>query len=322
MTPPFKLTLRMLTLASQIERRVGRAEGLELQAPQPLLRKRSRVRTIAGSTAIEGNTLTEEQVTALLEGKRVIGDRREVLEVTNANAAYDAAPGYVAHRQRDLLAAHRVLMKGLVERAGRFRTGNVGVMQGSKVAHVAPPPRLVKGQVEELLGWVRDAEVPLLIRSCVAHYELLFIHPFIDGNGRLARLWQHVALLQASPVYRFVPIESVIRERQKQYYAVLRKSDRAGDCTAFVEYVLEALRDALDETLAALRPTRPRPDDRLELAREHFGTRWFTRGDYLQLHRTIGTATASRDLLDAAEERVLEKRGERRFTRYRFARSS
>jgi len=320
MTAPFRVTPKVLVLVAEIERRVGRAEGLELQAPQPLLRKRSRVKTVAASTAIEGNTLSEEQVTAVLEGKRVVGDPRELLEVTNANAAYEAAAGWRPERLRDLLAAHRLLMKGLIQPAGRLRARTVGVMQGSKVAHLAPPAHLVKGQVEALLRWVRDAEVPVLIRSCVAHHELLFIHPFMDGNGRLARLWQHVVLLQASPVFRFVPIESVIRDRQQRYYEVLRKSDRRGDCTAFVEYVLEALRDALDETLAALRPARARPDNRLAQAREHFGGRWFRRADYLALHRTISTATASRDLIEAVAAGLLERRGERRFTEYCFAR--
>lgn len=316
--PPFTITARILELAQKIERLVGRAEGVERRSVQPMLRKRSRVRTIRGSVAIEGNTLSDEQVTAVLDGKRVVGDRRELLEVTNAIRAYDAAELRKATSEKDLLAAHRDLMEGLVEGAGRFRTASVGVLDGSKVTHLAPPAHLVRGQVRQLLAWLRRAEHSALIRSCVVHYELLFIHPFMDGNGRLARLWQHMVLLEESPVFRFVPIESVIRDRQQRYYDVLRRSDRRGDATEFVEYVLESLHDALRETVEALRPQRARPANRLDLAREHFGRSWFSRGDYLKLHQTIATATASRDLADAAAAGTLAKRGERRFTEYRF----
>lgn len=316
--PPFQITPAILALAGEIERLVGRAEGLDANAPQPLLRKRNRVRTVRSSVAIEGNTLTEEQVTALLAGKRVAGSRREILEVTNANAAYERAADFTPSRERDLLAAHRIMMAGLVESAGRFRSSNVGVLHGTKVAHVAPPASRVPGLVRKLLAWMKRGTSPPLVRSCVAHYELLFIHPFVDGNGRMARLWQHVSLLEGSALFAVVPVESVIRERQATYYEVLGACDHAGESTLFIAFILEAMRDALAESLPQLRPVRPTPATRLESSRNALGRRWFTRGAYLALHQTIATATASRDLAQGIADGVLESRGERRLTEYRF----
>jgi Fic family protein len=316
--PPFRITPRTLRLAGELERAIGRAEAAAPPAAQPLLRKQNRVRTVRASVGIEGNTLTEDQVTAILEGKRVVGTRREILEVTNANAAYDQALTWRATRERDFLAAHAVMMTGLTEPAGRYRRTNVGVLDGSRVAHVAPQPPRVPPLVRSLLAWLAETETPLLVASCVVHYELLFIHPFTDGNGRMARLWQHVVLLAVSPVFQVVPVESVIRARQRRYYEVLRRCDRRGDSTEFVELVLEALRDAMIETAAALLPARSTSTDRLAAARAHFRRRWFRRGDYVVLHRSISTATASRDLSGAVAGGLLVSRGERRMTEYRF----
>lgn len=318
MMPPFEITGAMLTLVGEIERLIGRAEGEGAVAPQPKLRKQNRVRTVQGSVAIEGNTLTVDQVSAVLDGKRVLGERREIIEITNANAAYERASTFRAWRERDLLAAHRVLMTGLIETPGRYRATNVGVVQGTRVTHVAPPAPRVPALVAELLSWVRAAKVPTLVTSCVVHYELLFIHPFVDGNGRMARLWQLVTLLQDSDVFALVPVESVIRERQGLYYDVLGRCDRAGMSTDFIVFALEALRDALAETVGVIRRARATPQSRLEAAKEALGRSWFRRADYLAVHRSIATATASRDLALGVAKRVLEARGAHRMKTYRF----
>lgn len=318
--PPFQITGAVLALCGQVERLIGRVEGADASIPEPHLRKQHRVRTIRGSVAIEGNTLSEDQVTAVLEGKRVVGSRRELLEVTNANAAYELAPKLQPGRERDLLAAHRVLMTGLVDPAGRYRTTNVGVLHGTRVRHIAPPADRVPALIHDLLAWVRTDSTPILVKSCVVHYELLFIHPFVDGNGRIARLWQLVTLLRASPVYAYVPVESVIRERQTSYYAVLNRCDHAGDSTEFVTFVLTALRDSLAATVAVLRPRRTDPTARLEEARRHLGRGWFTRAAYLAVHRSIATATASRDLAMGVANGLLERRGDRRLATYRYRR--
>lgn len=312
--PPFTLTEEHVTLLAEIERLLGRAEGLDAPSPQPLLRKRNRVRTIHASVAIEGNRLSPGQVTAVLEGRRVVAARKELLEVTNAHAAYEQLDTFAPGRVSDLLRAHGLLMTGLLPDAGRLRTRDVGVLRGTRVAHVAPPWRQVPRLVRELLAWVRTSRAPPLVKACVAHYELLFIHPFTDGNGRIARLWQQAIMRASSPLLRHVAVESVIRERQKTYYAVLR----AANSTAFVTFSLVALRDGLSALLDELRPQRSTAATRLGAAQSAFARRWFTRADYLKLNKTIASATASRDLLDASQRRLLERRGERRLTEYRF----
>jgi Fic family protein len=267
---------------------------------------------------IEGNTLTEAQITAILAGRRVVGSRREILEVTNANDAYERARMWRPGREKDFLAAHGILMTGLTEPAGAYRRTNVGILDGGRVAHVAPPASRVPHLMRALFEWIRGTDTPALIRSCVAHYEILFIHPFTDGNGRIARLWQHVILLESSPMLQMVPMESVIRDRQKAYYDVLGRCDRRGDSTEFVEFSLAALRDAIADTLVELRPARATSATRLAAARTRFERTWFRRADYLRLDPSISTATASRDLRAGVDEGKLEQRGARRMTEYRF----
>jgi Fic family protein len=318
--PPFTLTPGVLELAIGIGELLGQLRGLAAVRPQPRLRKENRVRTVQGTVAIEGNQLSTEQVTAVLEGKRVIGPHKEIREVLNALAAYERAPGWKPWSQKDLLGAHGVLMHGLIPDAGRWRKGGVGVVQGAKVAHVAPPPSQVPRLMAELLEWGAKADVPPLIKSSVVHYEIQFIHPFSDGNGRLGRLWQHVILLAVSPVFESVPVESITRSRQAEYYSALGESDRAGDSTRFLEFSLTALRDALQELLEDIRPEREDAEARLQAAREAFGSRSFSRSDYLKLHKRLSTATASRDLKEGVERGTLARQGEKRMARYVFKR--
>jgi len=318
--PPFRITPRILALSTDIGRLVGRSEGANAAEPTPRLRRSSRVRTVHGSVAIEGNTLSLDQVTALLDGKRAAGPAHEVREVRNAIAAYALGPRLAPGSIRDLLRAHAVMMDGLVRDAGRWRAGDVGVIRGSRVGHVAPRAPRVPALMRELLGFIaRDRETPPLVRACVAHYEIEFVHPFSDGNGRMGRLWQHVILLGVSPVFAFVPAESIIKDRQAAYYASLAACDRAGESTAFIEFALDALRAGLAEAVPGFRPRRPDAGARLEAARERFGRGSFTRADYLGLHPDIGTATASRDLRRGTDGGLLERSGHRATARYRFA---
>jgi Fic family protein len=308
----------LLQLMGDLERRIGRFEGLKAPPPQPRLRKDNRVRTVQGTASLEGNRLSLDQVTALLEGRRVIGPSGEILEIRNALAAYEQAPRFRPWSEKDLLAAHKLMMHGLIADAGSWRAGNVGVLQGTRVAHVAPPAARVPRLMSDLMGWIKADATPMLIKSCVAHYELQFIHPFTDGNGRLGRLWQHVMLLRVSPLFEFAPVESLIKARQGDYYDTLGRSDRAGDCTVFLEFSLRTLRDALNELLDALRPGPETGAIRLELAREAFGGGWFSRRGYLELHKKLSSATASRDLRQGVESGALVRRGERRLAEYRF----
>ncbi len=317
--PPFVVTPKALSLVSEIMRFIGRYEGLLSPKPQPKLRRTNQIRTILGSLAIEGNTLTLEQATALFDGRHVHGPKTEILEVENAIRVYERAHRFKAWRVRDFLRAHGALMAGLAADAERFRTGNVGILRGKKVAHVAPPAKEVPRLVAQLLRFLeRDKETPVLVASAVVHYEIEFIHPFSDGNGRMGRLWQHVMLTAFHPVFSYLPFESVIHARQAEYYRVLSACDQAGNSTKFIEFALVSILESLDAFLRDLRPGATSAKDRIERASVEFRTQSFSRKDYLALFKTLSTATASRDLKMALEARTIAKSGNKALARYRF----
>jgi Fic family protein len=245
--PPYALTSAMLGLVAEIGERLGalHADGT---GTAPRLRRENRIRTIQATLQIEQNTLSLDQVTAVLEGKRVRGSVREIREVRNAFAAYEHMTSWDPSSRRDLLSAHHTLMDGLVDRPGRLRSGGVGVVQGSRIVHVAPPASRVPALVDDLLGWLRTTDEHPLVASCAFHYELEFIHPFLDGNGRLGRLWQTLVLSRWKPVFLDLPLESVVRDHQADYYRTLGDADKSGDCTGFILFLLEALRETLDHT--------------------------------------------------------------------------
>lgn len=318
MAPLFQLTPAVFAALSRVDQGLGRLQGLAVAQPQPLLRKRNQVRSVQASAAIEGNPLSIDQVTAVLAGKRVLGREKDVREILNVNAAYERLPSWKAASRKSLLEAHRVLMDGLMSGAGQFRASGVGVFRGERLTHLAPPAHLVSHHVDSLFRWLRGARVPVLVAGCVVHYELLFIHPFLDGNGRIARLWQQVVHREHSPLLGFVPVESIVRDRQRRYYDTLGRADRDGHCTRFLEFSLNALADAVTEFGEEVRPFPETPVARLERASKHFKRRWFSRGEYLKLHVKLSTATASRDLAAGTAQGLLDTRGERRFTQYRF----
>jgi Fic family protein len=245
--PPFTLTAAMLTRVAEIAGEVGRLDALGASGKVPKLRRENRIRSIHSSLAIENNTLTLEQVTAVIAGKRVLGPPKEVQEVKNAFATYEAMPSWNPTSAKDLLAAHRLLMQGLADDAGRFRSRSVGIAKGNQVVHLAPPADRVPGLMKDLLGWLKRTDAHPLIAGCVFHYELEFIHPFSDGNGRIGRLWQTLILSRWNPLFAWLPVESVIRERQEDYYKVLATCDKAGHSTAFIEFLLAAILAALLE---------------------------------------------------------------------------
>jgi Fic family protein len=319
MQPPFSLSAAIISACTRIERLVGLSEGLGGATPEPKLRRHNLIRTVQATAAIEGNTLSLDQVTAVLEGKRVRGASRELREITNAVEAYRLVAQFNAHSERDLLRAHGVLMAGLVDDAGRYRRGNVGVITGAHVTHVAPPAKRVPTLMEDLFTFTAKARaVPALVKACVFHYELEFIHPFTDGNGRVGRLWQHALLCAHSDIFAHVPAESIIKTRQHAYYDALSRSDKAGDATAFIEFMLDVLEDSLTEFVAEFRPARSDATARLQASSSHFGRRWFSRKDYLALHKGISQATASRDLRAGVDQGILRVRGEKATARYAF----
>ena len=320
MRPPFEITPRSASLLAEIERLLGRHEGALAAPASPVLRRSMRVRTSHASLAIEGHTLTEEHVTAVLEGKRVIAPERDLREVHNAIACYEKLTGWNPSSPKHFLTAHKVMMKDLVDRPGAWRTRGVGIAKGNVIAHVAPPADRVPGLVGSLLEWVKkDSAVPMPIRAAVCHYELEFIHPFQDGNGRMGRLWHSLILLRYHPLFGQVPIESAVRARQADYYAVLGRCDKAGASTEFIEFALEATLEAL-ASISVLPVMKMSAAERIEAAREHFGTRRFSRKDYLARFPSLSPATASRDLQRAVEEDRLEKEGDRATSLYRYRR--
>ena len=260
-SPPFTITPAILSLVAEIAGKVGRLEVLAGRESVPKLRRENRIKSIHASLAIENNTLSLEQVTAVIEGQRVLGKPSEVQEVKNAFAAYDAMADWNPSSLKNLLTAHRLLMDGLVEEAGRFRTRSVGIAQGGDLIHLAPPADQVAGLVKDLLAWLKQTDTHPLVASCVFHYELEFIHPFADGNGRMGRLWQTVILNRWNPLFSFLPVETAIRERQAEYYRVLGACDKAGKSTAFIEFLLSALLTALHEV--AIPPSDEQVDEQV-----------------------------------------------------------
>jgi len=243
-SPPYSLTSAIVSLIAQIGEAVGRLSAQETAATSLRLRRINRIRTIQGSLAIEGNTLSEAQITAILEGKRVIAPPREIQEARNAIKAYDLYTQWQPSAEKDLLAAHGILMKGLLDAPGHYRSGGVGVMAGGEVIHMAPPAKRVAPLMRDLLHWLKTTDEHPLIASSVFHYEFEFIHPFEDGNGRMGRLWQTLILSQWNPLLAHIPVETLIHEHQQEYYAALNRSTRYGDSAAFVEFMLQMILDA------------------------------------------------------------------------------
>lgn len=244
-SPPFTPTPAILSLVAAIGEQVGRLEASLPPERQLLLRRTNRLRTIQGSLAIEGNTLTLEQVTAVVAGKRVLGSTREVQEVRGAVAVYDRLGEWDPAKRADLLVAHGVLMAGLVDRPGHFRTTAAGIQRGDQVVHIAPPAGQVRALMNDLLAWLKATADHPLIAACVFHYEFEFIHPFVDGNGRIGRLWQTLILSRWKPLFALVPVESLIRDQQVGYYAALNESNRVGASTPFIAFMLRVIHDAL-----------------------------------------------------------------------------
>ncbi|PUA30223.1 MAG: cell filamentation protein Fic [Cellvibrio sp. 79] len=251
--PPHSLTPTMLRLVSTISEAVGRLSVLE-DEKNLRLRRANRIRTIQGSLAIEGNTLSEEQITAILEGKRVIAPPKEIQEVRNAIKAYEKFETWKPSSEKDLLKAHEILMAGLIDDAGSYRKGNVGVMNGDQVVHMAPPANRVKNLMGDLFGWLANTDATPLIASSVFHYEFEFIHPFSDGNGRMGRLWQTLILTQWNPLFANLPVESMVHEHQSEYYQAINLSTKKTDSAPFIEFMLQMILNILETSNSLATP--------------------------------------------------------------------
>ncbi|MPM58502.1 hypothetical protein SDC9_105333 [bioreactor metagenome] len=317
MKHPYVITDKILSLVASISEKIGEINATHLYKPATELRKKNRIKTIQSSLEIEGNTLSEEQITALLENKRVIAPQKDILEVQNAIKVYDQLSKFNPYRLRDLEKAHSILMKGLIDNAGKLRTSNVGIVKGSKVEHIAPNGSIVKGLMNNLFEYLKKDKELLIIKSCVFHYEFEFIHPFLDGNGRMGRLWQTLILMQQYPVFEYLPVESLIKQKQREYYNKLAESDKKGDSTPFIEFMLEIFLESLKD-ITKNQAITLYAEDRIRLFKEKIGKSKFSRKEYMQSFKNISAPTASRDLKWAVDESILEKYGELRLTEYRF----
>ncbi len=246
--PPFTITESMLKSVAEICEMLGRWSVESKLDLVPQLRRQNRIRTIHASLAIENNSLSEKQVSAVIEGKRVLGAPREIQEVQNAFATYEEMANWSPSSLENLLNAHSLLMQYLANDAGEFRSGSVGVYKDKTLIHLAPPAERVPYLMQDLLNWLDKTETHPLIASCVFHYEFEFIHPFSDGNGRMGRLWQSLILSKWQPLLAFLPVETVVHKKQDQYYQALGACDKAGSANIFIEFMLDALRISMLET--------------------------------------------------------------------------
>lgn len=245
--PPFHMTDAIIAKISEISELVGSITAWQDMHTNLKLRRENRIKTIYSSLAIENNTLSLDQVTAIVNGKRVLGTPKEIQEVKNAFDAYEQLLSFNPYSVGDLLKAHRTLMNELVREAGMFRSGGVGVFNGDQLIHMAPPANLVPELMNNLLTWAENSKVHPLVKSCAFHYEFEFIHPFADGNGRMGRMWNTLLLYQWKPIFAWLPIETLIRERHQAYYAALAQADQTADATPFVEFLLTVIYDTLRE---------------------------------------------------------------------------
>lgn len=247
--PPFEITAKAINLISEISAQLERFSIAMEQSDSVQLRKINRMKTIHGTLAIEGNSLSEEQVTALIEGKHVIAPLREVQEVRNAILAYGQFMKFDPYNVDDLLKAHGIFALGLVDDPGHFRKGGVCVMGREGISHIAPPAHRVPFLISDLFDWVKKSEDHILIKSSVFHYEFEFIHPFPDGNGRMGRFWQTVILKEWKPVFAWIPVETLVKEHQAEYYAALTSSDKDADSTSFIDFMLEIISKEIDKII-------------------------------------------------------------------------
>ena len=310
--PPYEITNTIIDSVAEIAELVGRLTSTNQLSSNPTLCRSNRIRTIHGSLAIEQNTLSLEQVTAVLNGKHVLAPPKDIAEVKNAYEIYERLDELDPYSVDDLLTAHGIMTRELVDESGMFRTRPVGVVdQEGRVLHFGTLPQYVPDLVMELLDWVKNSDVHMLIRSCVFHYEFELIHPFADGNGRVGRLWHTLLLSKWNPAFAWLPVESIIHDRQEEYYAAINASNDAGESTVFIEFMLSAIKASLIDAINA-------SDEVSDGATDKATMRWKQIEKFLAAHPYImnadiralcgvSAATANRILAGLAAEGKLVK---------------
>jgi Fic family protein len=315
MKPPYQLTSQILHLISEVAHKIGEVNASFLTKQSPELRKKNRIRTIQASLAVEGNTLSIDQVTAIIENKRVLGPAKDIKEVSNAIEVYQYLSKLNPFNEKSFCTAHKILMQGLLKDAGQYRKSGAGIVKGAQITHLAPPASNVPFLMKDLFKFLKKSDNLLLIKSCVFHYEMEFIHPFADGNGRMGRLWQTLLLMQQYPVFEFLPFETLISKNQKKYYQALSVSDKQGESTFFITFMLTTLSNSLSELLKE-RSGPISSSDRILIFLAS-GIKEFTRKNYMTHFKTISSATASRDILFAVKQKLVKKNGDKNKTTYK-----
>ena len=315
MKPRYEITPLILKHITSIAEKIGEVNAKFLVKTNPTLRKQNQIKTIHSSLRIEGNKLSQEQITAIVENKRVVGPQKDIIEVLNALAVYKNLRNLKSNSEKDFLKAHKMLLKDLIEDAGKYRKKGVGIVNGLKVEHLAPPHENVPFLMNDLFLYLKDKSEISLIKSCVFHYEMEFIHPFMDGNGRMGRLWQTLILMEDYPVFEFLTFETLIAKNQAAYYNSLSSSDKEGKSTKFIEYMLRIIDESLNELLEN-RTKKLSDEERIRVFVENF-IQEFTRKDYLNYYKDLSAATASRDLKKAVEMGIIWKNGDKNSTTYR-----
>ena len=307
--PPFEINERIMADVIEIAELVGRVSVTDKISMNPTLRRTNRIQTIYSSLAIEQNTLDIEQVTAILSGKRVIAPPKDIAEVQNAYEIYDNMDKLNPYSIDDLLKAHSVMERGLLNEAGEFRSRPVGVADSEgNILHFGTLPQYVPKLVQELLEWTEKSEIHLLIKSCVFHYEFELIHPFADGNGRMGRLWHTLLLSKWNPIFAWLPIESIIHDNQSEYYNAINVSNNNGNSTVFIEFMLSVIKQALQESI----------NDKPKNTSSKSDLRWNKINDYLETHEYIlnsdvqkllgvSSATATRILVGFMKDDKLKR---------------
>ena len=252
--PPFSITNKILSYVSSISEKIGRITTTSNLESKPHLRKNNRIRSIHSSLKIEANSLTLGQVRDVINGKSVLGEQKEIQEVKNAYAAYERLSEIDPYNIQHLKQFHGIMTKFLVEESGEFRSGEEGVFNGDQCIFMAPPAQFVPQLMSELFDWMREAQnnVHPLILSSVFHYEFVFIHPFSDGNGRMARLWQTAILSNWKSIFEYIPVESQIEKFQAEYYEAISQCHITGESTIFIEFMLSQIDKILDDISAQI----------------------------------------------------------------------
>lgn len=310
--PPFEITNAIIDFVAEIAELIGKLTSTNQLSSNPTLRRANRIRTIHGSLAIEQNTLTLEQVAAALNGKQVLAPPKDIAEVKNTYEIYEQLDELDPYSVDDLLTAHGIMIRGLVEESGVFRNSAVGVVdQEGDVLHFGTLPQYVPGLVMELLEWAKNSDIHMLIRSCVFHYEFELIHPFADGNGRVGRLWHTLLLSKWNPAFAWLPVEAMIHDRQQEYYDAINASNDAGESTVFVEFMLSTIKASLIDAAKTNDEMSDAKMDKVTIRRKQIKkfleTHPFIMNANVRSLCNVSPATANRILVDLVTQDILVK---------------